>query len=124
MKQKLAKSVALSLLSPIFVGALLGVYFSISSQGSGLSIFFSMLSTAIANAHVVGLSMALCVLPGYLILVKKQKVRYDVILTLGMLGGVLFSILFAASSGGALLVNAVMTTIAAGLFLYGLRRFA
>ncbi|BBN81814.1 hypothetical protein PA25_17990 [Pseudoalteromonas sp. A25] len=124
MKRTLAMSVSLSLLSPIFVGASLGLYFAVSSQGSVLAIFFSMLSTALANAHVVGLSMALLVVPGYLVLYKHNKVRYDILLTLGLLGGVLFSVLFAADSGPALVANAVMTTLAAGLFLYGLRRFS
>ncbi|MCF6434158.1 hypothetical protein [Pseudoalteromonas sp. MMG022] len=123
MKQQLAKSVALSFLSPLFTGCVLGLYFTISNQG-GLSIFLSLLTGAIVNAHVVGLSMALFVVPGYLLLYRINKVHYSAILTLGMLGGAICSYLFAAQNGAGFVINSVMATMAAGLFLYGLRRFA
>jgi hypothetical protein len=40
-----------------------------------------------------------------------------------MLGGALFSFIFSASAGMVFLVNTIMAALAAGLFLYGLRRF-
>ncbi|CAM3976743.1 hypothetical protein [Pseudoalteromonas byunsanensis] len=124
MKQQLAKSVALSFLSPLLTGCVLGIYFTISSHGAGVGVFLSLLTGAIVNAHIVGLSMALFVVPGYLLLFRVNKVHYSAILTLGMLGGAISSYLFAAQSGAGLVVNSIMATMAAGLFLYGLRRFA
>ena len=73
MKHQLAKSVALSLLSPVIVGSLLGIYYSITLQGEFVSIFFSLLMTAISNAHIVGLTMAAFVVPGYLLMFKYSK---------------------------------------------------
>ncbi|GAA77765.1 hypothetical protein P20495_0251 [Pseudoalteromonas sp. BSi20495] len=58
MKHQLAKSVALSLLSPVIVGSLLGLYYALALQGDFLSVFFQLLMTAISNAHIVGLTMA------------------------------------------------------------------
>ncbi|WP_105168438.1 hypothetical protein [Pseudoalteromonas sp. T1lg23B] len=124
MKQQLAKSVALSFLSPLLTGCILGLYFVITNHGSGVNVFISLLTGAIVNAHVVGLSMALFVVPGYIYLFKINKIHYSAILTLGMLGGGIFSYLFAAQSGAGLVINSFMATMAAGLFLYGLRRFA
>ena len=79
--------------------------------------------SAIANAHIVGLSMALLVVPGYMLMYKYNKVQYSGGLTLGMLGGAVFSFLFSASAGMVFLVNTVMAALASGLFLYGLRHF-
>ncbi len=73
MKHQLAKSVALSLLSPVIVGSLLGIYYSITLQGEFVSIFFSLLMAAISNAHIVGLTMAAFVVPGYLLMFKYSK---------------------------------------------------
>ena len=122
MKHQLAKSVALSLLSPVIVGSLLGIYYSITLQGEFFSIFFSLLMTAISNAHIVGLTMAAFVVPGYLLMFKYSKVNYSGVLTLGLLGGAIFSFLLSASTGEIFLINSVMSAIAAGLFLFGLRK--
>jgi hypothetical protein len=123
MKQNLAKSVAMSLLAPVIVGTVLGIYYALAVEQGGSKIFFSLLMSAIANGHIVGLSMAVLVVPGYMLMHKYNKVQYSGVLTLGMLGGALFSYLFAATAGMVFLVNTVMATIASGLFLYGLRRF-
>ena len=122
MKHQLAKSVALSLLSPVIVGSLLGIYYSITLQGEFVSIFFSLLMAAISNAHIVGLTMAAFVVPGYLLMFKYSKVNYSGVLTLGLLGGAIFSFLLSASTGEIFLINSVMSAIAAGLFLFGLRK--
>lgn len=122
MKHQLAKSVALSLLSPVIVGSLLGIYYSITLQGEFVSIFFSLLMTAISNAQIVGLTMAAFVVPGYLLMFKYSKVNYSGVLTLGLLGGAIFSFLLSASTGEIFLINSVMSAIAAGLFLFGLRK--
>ncbi|KTD90281.1 MULTISPECIES: hypothetical protein [unclassified Pseudoalteromonas] len=122
MKHQLAKSVALSLLSPVIVGSLLGVYYSVTLQGEFVSIFFSLLMTAISNAHIVGLTMAAFVVPGYLLMFKYSKVNYSGVLTLGLVGGAIFSFLLSASTGEIFLINSVMSAIAAGLFLFGLRK--
>ncbi|ATG58350.1 hypothetical protein ATW7_13503 [Alteromonadales bacterium TW-7] len=122
MKHQLAKSVALSLLSPVIMGSLLGIYYSITLQGEFVSIFFSLLMTAISNAHIVGLTMAAFVVPGYLLMFKYSKVNYSGVLTLGLLGGAIFSFLLSASTGEIFLINSVMSAIAAGLFLFGLRK--
>ena len=123
MKQQLAKSVAMSLLAPVIVGTTLGVYYALSVESGGAKMFFSLLMSAIANSHIVGLSMALLVVPGYILMYKYNKVQYSGVLTLGMLGGALFSFLFSASADMVFLVNTVMAALASGLFLYGLRRF-
>jgi len=122
MKHQLAKSVALSLLSPVIVGSLLGIYYSLTLQGEFVSIFLSLLMTAISNAHIVGLTMAAFVVPGYLLMFKYSKVNYSGVLTLGLLGGAIFSFLLSASTGEIFLINSVMSAIAAGLFLFGLRK--
>jgi len=124
MKNKLAKSVALSLLSPVIIGTLLGVYYALTLQGDALSIFFNLLMSAIANAHIVGLTMAAFVVPGYLLMYKYAKVNYSGVLTLGLLGGAVFSYLLSATQGMVFLINTVMSALAAGLFLYGLRKAA
>ena len=43
MKHQLAKSVGLSLLSPVIVGSLLGVYYSLTLEGEFVSIFLTLL---------------------------------------------------------------------------------
>lgn len=122
MKHRLAKAVFYSLLAPIIVGVTLGIYYALGAQNNGSQIFFSVLLSAIANAHIVGLSMAVFVVPGYLFMHKYNKVHYSSVLTLGMLGGALFSYVFGAGAGFLLVVNAVMAALGSGLFLYGLRR--
>jgi hypothetical protein len=79
--------------------------------------------TAVANAHIVGLSMALFVVPGHMLMYKCSKVQFSGVLTLGILGGALFSLLFSTSAGMVFLVNTTMAALASVLFLYGLRRF-
>ncbi len=123
MKQQLAKSVALSLLAPVIIGTALGVYYALSVKGGEAKMFFSLLITAVANAHIVGLSMALFVVPGYMLMYKYNKVQFSGVLTLGVLGGALFSLLFSTSAGMVFLVNTTMAALASVLFLYGLRRF-
>ncbi len=122
MKHRLAKAVFYSLLAPIIVGLTLGIYYALGAQSNGSQIFFSVLLSAIANANIVGLSMAVFVVPGYLLMYKHNKVHYSGVLTLGMLGGALFSYAFGAGAGFLLVVNAVMAALGSGLFLYGLRR--
>ncbi|WP_462158475.1 hypothetical protein [Pseudoalteromonas sp. GB56] len=122
MKHRLAKAVFYSLLAPIIVGVTLGIYYALGAQNNGSQIFFNVLLSAIANAHIVGLSMAVFVVPGYLFMHKYNKVHYSGVLTLGMLGGALFSYVFGAGAGFLLVVNAVMAALGSGLFLYGLRR--
>ena len=122
MKHQLAKSVALSLLSPVIIGSLLGLYYALTLQGDFLSVFFQLLMTAISNAHIVGLTMAAFVVPGYLLMFKYSKVNYSGVLTLGLLGGAIFSYLLSASTGEIFLINSVMSAFAAGLFLFSLRK--
>ncbi|MEL0656951.1 hypothetical protein V6257_18155 [Pseudoalteromonas issachenkonii] len=124
MKHQLAKSVGLSLLSPVIVGSLLGVYYSLTLEGEFVSIFLTLLMTAISNAHIVGLTMAAFVVPGYLLMFKYSKVNYSGVLTLGLLGGAIFSYLLSATTGEIFLINSVMSAFAAGLFLFGLRKTA
>ena len=124
MKHQLAKSVGLSLLSPVVVGSLLGVYYSLTLEGEFVSIFLNLLMTAISNAHIVGLTMAAFVVPGYLLMFKYSKVNYSGVLTLGLLGGAIFSYLLSATTGEIFLINSVMSAFAAGLFLFGLRKSA
>lgn len=124
MKHQLAKSVGLSLLSPVIVGSLLGVYYSLTLEGEFVSIFLILLMTAILNAHIVGLTMAAFVVPGYLLMFKYSKVNYSGVLTLGLLGGAIFSYLLSATTGEIFLINSVMSAFAAGLFLFGLRKTA
>lgn len=121
MKHRLAKSVGLSLLSPIIIGCCLGAYYALTLNGSPMSIFFNLLMSAIANGHIVGLTMAAFVVPGYLLMLKYAKVNYSGVLTLGLLGGAIFSYLLSATSGMVFLINTLMSALAAGLFLYGLR---
>ncbi len=124
MKHQLAKSVGLSLLSPVIVGSLLGVYYSLTLEGEFVSIFLNLLMTAISNAHIVGLTMAAFVVPGYLLMFKYSKVNYSGVLTLGLLGGAIFSYLLSATTGEIFIINSVMSAFAAGLFLFGLRKSA
>lgn len=124
MKHQLAKSVGLSLLSSVIVGSLLGVYYSLTLEGEFVSIFLTLLMTAISNAHIVGLTMAAFVVPGYLLMFKYSKVNYSGVLTLGLLGGAIFSYLLSATTGEIFLINSVMSAFAAGLFLFGLRKTA
>ncbi len=122
MKHQLAKSVALSLLSPVIVGSLLGLYYGLTMNGDAATIFLQLLMSAIANAHIVGLTMAAFVVPGYLLMFKYAKVNYSGVLTLGLLGGAIFSYLLSATTGEIFLINRVMAAFAAGLFLFGLRK--
>ncbi|CAM4300524.1 hypothetical protein [Pseudoalteromonas ostreae] len=121
MKHRLAKSVGLSLLSPVIIGSVLGVYYALTLNTDPLTTFFQLLMSAIANAHIVGLTMAAFVVPGYLLMYKYAKVNYSGVLTLGLLGGAIFSYLLSATAGMVFLINTAMSALAAGLFLYGLR---
>jgi hypothetical protein len=123
MKHQLAKSVGLSLLSPVIIGSVLGVYYGLLLSNDFISTFFQLLMTAISNAHIVGLTMAAFVVPGYLLMFKYAKVNYSGVLTLGLLGGAIFSFLLSASTGEIFIINSVMSALAAGLFLFGLRNY-
>ncbi|GEK10242.1 hypothetical protein HUZ36_01255 [Pseudoalteromonas sp. McH1-7] len=118
MKQ-VGKGVGFSLLSPLIVGSVLGIYYSFTLGRSEM--FFNLLLSAISNAYIVGLAMCLFVVPGYILMFKYNKVQYSGLLTLGLLGGALFSYLFSTQSGVGFIVNALMSMLAAGLFLFGLR---
>ncbi|KPH64995.1 hypothetical protein AMS58_09210 [Pseudoalteromonas porphyrae] len=124
MKHQLAKSVGLSLLSPVIIGSILGVYYGLTLNADPITTFIQLLMSAIANAHIVGLTMAAFVVPGYLLMFKYAKVNYSGVLTLGLLGGAIFSFLLSATGGMVFLVNTAMSALAAGLFLYGLRQGA
>ncbi|MBQ4832470.1 hypothetical protein J8L70_04365 [Pseudoalteromonas sp. MMG010] len=123
MKHQLAKSVGLSLLSPIIMGTVLGCYYAIILPSNPINTFFQLLINAIANAHIVGLTMAAFVVPGYLLMFRYAKVNYSGVLTLGLLGGAVFSFLLSASNGEIFLINSIMSGLAAGLFLFGLRNY-
>ena len=122
MKSSILKSILYSLLSPILVGSMIGVYYCLSLEQADSQLFFSILMTALSNAHIVGLTMAACVVPAYLFLIKRDKVSYSSILTVAMLGGAIFSYIFSASGGAIFLVNTVMSLLAGGLFLFTLRK--
>lgn len=122
MKSMIIKGVGYSLLSPLIVGSVLGVFYAITLENGSSATFFGLLLSAIANAHIVGLAMGLFVIPSYVFLIKRGQVSYSALLTSGLLGGAVFSFIFAATSGPAFIVNAVMSGLAAGLFLFGLRR--
>lgn len=122
MKSLIIKGVGYSLLSPLIVGIFLGAFYAITLENGSSATFFGLLLSAIANAHIVGLAMGLFVIPCYVFLAKRGQVTYSALLTAGLLGGAAFSYIFAASEGPAFIVNAVMSGIAGGLFLFGLRR--
>ncbi|MCG7535089.1 hypothetical protein [Pseudoalteromonas sp. OOF1S-7] len=120
VKRQVAKAVGYSLLSPLIIGIVLGSYYALVTGQS--KILFQILMTAVANAHIVGLSMAFFVLPAYTLLLRYNKLSYSGVLTAGMLGGALFSYLFVAGSGMVFIINAVMAAVGGGLFLFSLRR--
>lgn len=124
MKIKLAKSIALSLLAPVFMGIILGLYTALTASQYQGKVFFSVLLSALANAHIAGLAIALFVVPGYLLMYRFNCVKYAGVLTLGLLGGACVSVFFGASQGGVFILNTIMAALASGLFLYGLRRHA
>ncbi|MFC3032109.1 hypothetical protein ACFOEE_06220 [Pseudoalteromonas fenneropenaei] len=124
MKNQILKGVGYSLLSPILVGTVLGIYYAVTLPNGSSATFFSLLISAIANAHIVGLAIGVAVLPAYLWLYKRGKVSYNLLATVGLLAGAVFSYIFAAAGGVGFIVNAVMSGLAAALFLYGLRRNA
>ncbi|TLX51561.1 hypothetical protein [Pseudoalteromonas ruthenica] len=122
MKHTLAKAVLYSLLAPVLIGVVLGIYYALGAQQNGAQLFFAVLLSAIANAHILGLAMAVFVVPGYLLMYKYNKVHYSGVLTLGLLGGALFSYAFGAQAGFLLIVNALMAALGSGLFLFALRQ--
>jgi len=116
------KSVIYSLFSPLLIGILIGLYYVFTLENATSQIFFTILMTAISNAHIVGLTMGCFVVPGYLLLYKLNKITYWAILTIALLGGALFSFIFSASGGMIFLVNTLMALTSAGIFLNCLRR--
>jgi len=116
------KSVIYSLISPLLIGILIGLYYVFTLENATTQIFFNIVMTAISNAHIVGLTMGCFVVPGYLLLYKFNKITYWAILTIALLGGALFSFIFSASGGMIFLVNTLMALTSAGIFLNCLRR--
>lgn len=119
----LIKSVIYSLISPLLIGILIGLYYVLTLENATSQIFFNIIMTAISNSHIVGLTMACFVVPGYLFLFKLNKITYWAILTIALLGGALFSFIFSATSSMIFFVNTLMSLTAAGIFLNCLRRF-
>ena len=119
----LIKSVIHSLISPLLIGILIGLYYVLTLENGTSQIFFNIIMTAISNAHIVGLTMGCFVVPGYLFLFKLNKITYWAILTIALLGGALFSFIFSATSSMIFFVNTLMSLTAAGIFLNCLRRF-
>ncbi|KZN30866.1 hypothetical protein N480_02640 [Pseudoalteromonas luteoviolacea S2607] len=118
--KNVATAIAVSFLSPVIIGTMLGTYFFI---GYGeVELFWQLFTTAIANAHIVGISMAVCVLPTYHLLYKRDKVSYSAVMTAAMLGGAALTYVFSVDGGPILIANSVMCSLAAALFLYSLRR--
>lgn len=119
----LIKSVIYSLISPLLIGILIGLYYVLTLENGTSQIFFNIIMTAMSNAHIVGLTMGCFVVPGYLFLFKLNKITYWAILTIALLGGALFSFIFSATSSMIFFVNTLMSLTAAGIFLNSLRRF-
>ncbi len=119
----LIKSVLYSLMSPLLIGILIGLYYVLTLENASSKIFFNIIITAISNAHIVGLSMGCFVIPGYLMLFKINKISYWAILTIALIGGAFFSFIFSANGGMIFFVNTLMALTSAGIFLYSLRRF-
>ncbi|KZN57180.1 hypothetical protein N474_09240 [Pseudoalteromonas luteoviolacea CPMOR-2] len=118
--KNVATAIGVSMLSPVIVGSLLGMYF-VFVYGDG-ELFWQLLTTAIANAHIVGISMAVCVLPTYHFLYKRNKVTYSAVMTTAMIGGAVLTYLFSVSGGPIIIANSIMCSLGAALFLYSLRR--
>jgi len=116
------KSVIFSLISPLIIGILIGLYYVLTLENATSQIFFTIIMTALSNAHIIGLTMGCFVVPGYLLLFKLNKITYWAILTIALLGGALFSYIFSASGGMIFLVNTLMSLTSAGIFLLSLRR--
>lgn len=121
-KHAIAKSILFSLTSPLLTGLLIGTYYALTVNHGSLQLLLSISLSAISNAHVVGLSMAFCVLPCYLFFSKRHKITYSLIVTSAMLGGACFSYLLSAQSGPIFLVNTLMASFAGGIFLWSLRK--
>ncbi len=121
MNRNLAKSIAFSFLSPVLLGLAIGLYYAPSFDGNKIQLILRMLLSALSNAHIAGLSMAVFVVPGYVMLQRRNRVGYGPILSLGLLGGGLFSWLFGAADNAVFTVNTMMAILASGLFLYMLR---
>ncbi|SFC08471.1 hypothetical protein [Pseudoalteromonas denitrificans] len=121
-KKAVSNSILFSLLSPLLIGVLIGLYYTLVSENANSKLFVSIIMTAISNAHIVGLSMGLGVLPGYLLLHKFNKINYGTILTISLLAGALFSYTFSAMGGMIFLVNTLMSLTAGGIFLFSLRK--
>ncbi|CCQ11824.1 hypothetical protein PALB_27250 [Pseudoalteromonas luteoviolacea B = ATCC 29581] len=122
MKTNILKGVGFSFLSPLVIGICLGLFYSLTLENGTSATFFTMLLSAISNAHIAGIAIGVFVLPSYLYLVKRGKVTYSALLTTGLLGGAVSSYFLAATSGPAFIINSLMSALAGGLFLYGLRR--
>ncbi|MCF2858593.1 hypothetical protein L1286_13995 [Pseudoalteromonas sp. SMS1] len=118
--KNVAIAIGVSLFSPVIIGSLLGIYFFIAYGESEL--FWQLLMTAVANAHIVGIAMAICVLPTYRFLYMRNKVSYSAVMTSAMLGGAALTYLFSVSGGPIIIANSIMCSLGAALFLYSLRR--
>lgn len=120
-KKKILQSIAYSLFSPFLIGSLIGIYYVATLENGNSQLFFSILLSAVANAHIVGLTMAICVLPLYLYLYKRSKTNKTAVLTAALFGGALFSFMFNVASGQVFIVNTVMAILAAAIFLFTLK---
>ena len=120
-KNKILQSIAYSLFSPFLIGSLIGIYYVATLDNGDSQLFFSILLSAVANAHIVGLTMAIFVLPLYLYLYKRGKTNKTAVLTAALFGGALFSFMFNVASVQAFIVNTVMAILAAAIFLFTLK---
>ena len=116
-KKTILKGIAYSLFSPFVIGCLIGAYYVITLEGGNSKLFFSILLSAVANAHIVGLTMAICVVPLYLFLIKRSKTNNTAVITAAIFGGALFSFMFNVASGQVFIVNTLMAILAAGIFI-------
>lgn len=116
-KKIILKGIAYSLFSPFVIGCFIGMYYVFTLESGNSQLFFSILLSAVANAHIVGLTMGICVLPVYLYLVKRSKTNNTAVLTAALFGGALFSFMFNVASGQVFIVNTTMAILAAGIFI-------
>lgn len=121
-KNNLLKSIAYSLFSPFLIGSAIGIYYTLTLDGGNSQLFFSILLSAVSNAHIVGLTMAILVVPIYLYLFKRNKLTLMPVMTAAIFGGALFSFMFNVNSGQVFVINTVMAALAAGIFLFVLKQ--
>ena len=121
-KKIVLKGVAYSLFSPFLIGCLIGIYYVAVLDGATTKLFLSIVLSAVANAHIVGLTMAICVVPVYMYLQKRNKSNKTAMIMAAIFGGALFSFVFNVASGQVFVVNTLMATLAAGIFIFILKQ--